>query len=343
MSRFTNIESAEDHLMQAGLSPSDIEDLLNAAQHALGFQRKIALDADVPVGSSKLAGAPDLAPTTPWPTRPAFAQAPQMIAQAAVTYGPDGYVPNADLLAFFAAHWSRPAPLSFLAQIDLEAMAQAGPFDIGLPHKGRLLIFCDVASSSSGASANDDGWIVAIHDATPTADLVRRPLPDALVEIQTTNVRLQRYETGALDITQSEILVPFPIVTLPLETLRQPTPVFQALSELDLNDAPDLFGSTPEGLNFFGDQLGGHPKAIQNDVAYDLYESASPVLHPVTAAEHAGNWDPYRWTHLLSIAGESYTPAFPSSWGDGDLYIGHRSDPARADELGQIWAISQST
>ncbi len=317
--------------------------LLNAAQHALGFQRQVSLDADVPIGASKLSGAPDLTSNAAWPTRPAFPDASQMIAQSAAAYGPEGYAPNADLLAFFSAHWSRPAPLSFLAQIDLEAMAQVGPFDIGLPHKGRLLIFCDVASSSSGALATDDGWIVAIHDTTPIAELIRRPLPDALVEMQTTNAHLQRCEAGPLDITQSEVLVPFPIVTLPLETRRQPMPVLQALWELDLIDAPDLFGGNPDGLNFFGDQLGGHPHAIQNDVALDLYESAYPVLRAVTAAESAGNWDPYRWTHLLNIAGESYASAFPSSWGDGDLYIGHRPDPARAHELGQLWAISQQT
>lgn len=142
--------------------------------------------------------------------------------------------------------------------------------------------------------ASDDGWIVAIHDTTPIAELQRRPLPDALVQVQTTNARLQHYQTDPLDLRQTEVLLPFAIVTLPLETRRQPMPVLQALWELDLIDAPHLMGGGPEDPTFFGDQLGGHPKAIQNDVAYELYESAYPVLRPVTAAEHAGRWDPYR-------------------------------------------------
>lgn len=344
MSRFANIESAQDQLLHASLPKEDVDRLLSSARDALVFQRQAGPDADIAPGASKLGGAPDMAPGTARPTRPAYAEAQAMMTQSMVAHGPDGYAPNAELLAFHAAHWAAPAPLSFLGQIDLSAAAQAGPFDIGLPSVGRLMVFLDNASYADGALGWDDGWITVFHDTTPREALERHPLPDTLVEIQNSVDRLKSYQTGPLDLSRAEALTPFPIVTVPLETRRYPIPVVQALWDMDLDDMPDLRGSGgPSAQTFIGDQLGGNPRAIQNDVAYDLYESAFAQLRPVTQAERAGDWDPYRWTHLLSIAGESCTPAFPSDWGDGDLYIGHRPDPARPQALGQVWAISQRT
>lgn len=344
MSRFANIDSAEDILIQTGLPAADINRLIEGAQDALLLLRHLQADADVPIGASKLAGAPDLPADMPWPIRPAYANTTEMLAQSALAYGPDGYVPNAPRMAFETSHWSAPAPLNFLIQLDLETLAQAGPFDLGLPATGRLLVFADIASFSAGATSWDSGWIQVIHDTTPVENLVRTALPQAVRDIQNTFNRVQyNIPQPDLDFTQSEHLTAVPVITLPLENRRYPFPVVQALEEMDLEDMSHIIGLGPNQPTFGGDQLGGHPSAIQNDVPVDLFEAARPHLRPVTDAERGGNWNPYRWTHLLTIAGESYNPAFPSNWGDGDLYIAHRPDPARPGELGQVWAISQQS
>lgn len=341
MARFANLESAEDQLAQAGLRGPTVQALLDEARDALMFTRTLRDDVAVPIGISKLGGAPDLPAGMAWPHRGAYGNAPAMIARMETIHGPTGYVPNAELLAFYTAHWSAAAPLSFLGQIDLEAMALVTPFEAGIARKGHLLVFADIASLSSGAHAMDEGWLSVIHAAP--SPLTRTEPPAELSEVQATFARLQ-YRLPGPPQRQSEVLEGVAITSLPQRPNTQPAPVLDALRALDLADLMPLMGSSGPGEPvLFSDQLGGHPVPIQNDVFQDLFTAAQPVLRPVTLAEQSGRWDPQRWHHLLSLGGESYLSDFPSSWGDGDLYIAHRPDPARLHGLGQVWAIGQQT
>ncbi|WP_224814546.1 DUF1963 domain-containing protein [Hasllibacter sp. MH4015] len=346
MATFANLDSAEDQLHEAGLPAAQIADLTDAARDALVFTRQVQPEDETEIGASKLGGAPDLPENMDWPTRPPYPHAPEMLEQLSLTYGPGGYVANALLMAFYTGHLKTPQPLAFLGQFNLSNLREIGPFDIGLPAHGRLLLFVDVASFSSGASHRDAGWLEVIHDRTEVADLARRAPPPEIFDTMRAreNAEVGRDLGTPRDLSQCEALTPHAAITLPMDAQRLPLDARRALRELHLADFLPLMGGLgPDAPIFFGDQLGGHPHPIQNNVERDLFAVVEPILRPVTQAEQQGRWDPMRWAHLFSIAGESYLSAFPSTWGDGDLYVQHRPDPAAPDALGQVWAISQRT
>ena len=104
--------------------------------------RRTVSDEDPPVGASKIGGVPDLGERVDWPA------------------GADG-------------------PLSFIAQIDLAAVAECLP-DSGLPRGGLLSFFYDAETQPWGLEVGDrTGWKVVLTADTRT--LRRHPAPDEVL------------------------------------------------------------------------------------------------------------------------------------------------------------------
>ncbi len=82
MATFANLDSAEDQLHQSGTAPALVEQLMAEARDALTFTRRMMAEADVPLGSSKLGGAPDLSAGADWPARAAGIPFSDLLAKA---------------------------------------------------------------------------------------------------------------------------------------------------------------------------------------------------------------------------------------------------------------------
>lgn len=172
--------SAFAKLAKEGLGP--VADRLRGLARPSIRLRAVARDDDeIPIGSSKLGGEPDLADGSEWPS------------------------------------WEG-KPLSFLAQLDLEEVA---PFDLErlLPTTGRLLFFYDAAGQPWGGQAADRGrWRVLWNPAGEA--LVRTAPPDVLppvlelasrvvrLEVELTLPALDRATTSrGLDVKRDALLV----------------------------------------------------------------------------------------------------------------------------------------
>jgi uncharacterized protein YwqG len=119
------------------------QDIERLAESAIRLRSNAAVDTQLPVGASKLGGAPDLPPGAAWPV------------------------------------W-KSASMSFVAQLQL---GDVRPFDTEhrLPAKGLLLFFYDAQQQTYGADPADrGGWQVRF--VTGTQQLQRAALPADLPE-----------------------------------------------------------------------------------------------------------------------------------------------------------------
>ncbi|HEY3342232.1 MAG TPA: YwqG family protein, partial [Anaerolineae bacterium] len=114
------------------------------AQPSFRISAKVADEAGIPLGSSKLGGLPDLPPDTAWPAL-------------------------------------NGAPMSFVAQIRLSDLHSLDAAQ-GLPATGLLSFFYDAQQQTFGDKPSTrDGWAVIYHDGAPVpAKLARLPAPGAL-------------------------------------------------------------------------------------------------------------------------------------------------------------------
>src|SRR5262245_18864335 len=116
-------------------------------------------------GASRLGGAPDLPADQPWPTREAYVHGPALENRLA---------PRRDYLRGVL---TSPAPLYFLAQIDLAAVAGTGVLKDGLPDHGRLLFFWD---AKCGCYIDSAESCRVIWDRSPAASLAPKHPPAGL-------------------------------------------------------------------------------------------------------------------------------------------------------------------
>jgi hypothetical protein len=133
-------------------------------------------ETDIALGATKIGGTPDLPATMPWPWRAPYPDHEQRVegAQAGADlfnsqdmaavraetpefrklFPPDELEPFAaeatevdygsshfDFLVESARRTREPAPLGFIAQVDLAAVWSTGPVDPDIPREGRLFAF----------------------------------------------------------------------------------------------------------------------------------------------------------------------------------------------------------
>jgi uncharacterized protein YwqG len=118
--------------------------VVSLAQTCVRFRTVPKDDADIPVGSSKLGGCPDIPKRREWPL------------------------------------WHEEA-LAFLGQIDLAEISGYSCCK-AFPSFGRLYFFYDVEQSTWGFDPSDKGSWRVIYSSAPCADLVRRAQPPEIPE-----------------------------------------------------------------------------------------------------------------------------------------------------------------
>ena len=341
------LEATEALTLGAGLSQSAANAFLTRARPAITFRRRRSPETDMPLGASKIGGRPDMGADIPWPIR-----APYPGIDAIIDAYPEVMKRIYDEAWFVAhrAYLSAPAPLAFIAQMDLDTLSQRDGFDDALPTEGRLLLFTDPTGYGGGARPASRPWLQVIHDTTPHADLLRHPTPDALQAHWNTTPLIQTYGDRApwSDAMEVEALEPIDAISLPhdpaYQASEQTRRILAALREAHLSGLEDQVRALdyPVG-SYHGDQLGGHPKPVQDAVVHDFQRATDGAIDPVTLPEHNGTFAADRWRFLMTIQGETYLDQWMSDWGDGDLYVMDRPVPGHAQTLGQTWGLSQST
>lgn len=140
MTTLVDAEGIRAELVQKGLA-DHADALLDLMESSVRFESRAASDHDIPAGSSKLGGSPDLPEGVQWPT-------------------------------------FRGRPQSFIAQVNLSEVRRLPGGEV-LPASGLLSFFYDCEQSIWGFDPADrDGWTVLFRPVGET--LHRTPLPEGL-------------------------------------------------------------------------------------------------------------------------------------------------------------------
>jgi uncharacterized protein YwqG len=305
---------------------------------ALAFVPAAAPDAAATPGASRLGGAPDLPADQPWPVRPAYA------GGGAIA---DRLVRRPELRGLLTS----PAPLHFMAQIDLAAVARLGVLKDHLPAEGRLLFFWDPKGGPWIESAES---CRVLWDRTPAQALVRKEAPAGLAEEGTTGFEMPRlFRAQAVDF--------LPIWSMPdrhlLPSLAERAGDAALVASLDDEDAADGWEALwcdmmdargaylASGREVLPHRLGGWPMPEQDDPRYEAVGSALGLYemfgHQPDAAERARILENmHRWVLLLQVD-------FADLWGlqlvEGTIYFVMREGDLHARNFDRVHAIYQQT
>jgi uncharacterized protein YwqG len=182
---FRTLEELGASLASTGVSAADQRMLLALALPSIALQSKAADDDDIPLGASKIGGAPDLPRGMAWPMRLKSADGlAAMDHLENFSIRDDGVAarPAPELqqeIDTKRALYRSPAPLAFLLQVDLADCANAGTLDPAFPRDGRLLVFYDLVQKPwSGHEDDGNPLFRVVYDRTAAKDLVRAVPPD---------------------------------------------------------------------------------------------------------------------------------------------------------------------
>jgi uncharacterized protein YwqG len=282
---FRTLDELSASLASAGVSALDQRILLNFALPALALQSKAADDNDIPVGASKIGGAPDLPPNFLWPMR-----GPTTLGDMSLD-GMQDLVAQMKARTFAKDYWTEqnyidgiartqseldaktklyhaPAPLTFIMQIDLKAIADGQSVDPDLPQRGRLLVFYDMIARPWFARDKDKRPLFQIiHDTTPTAELIRRAAPELgypLVEFTDDDPRDKPFLRNHMPAAR---ILPVFTYTVPDNKTQ---PMFSRSYAIG-KDVPQQTWNedTPAHLGACN-RLFGWPELIQNDMRIEL-------------------------------------------------------------------------
>jgi hypothetical protein len=223
------------------LTPQLVAHLTEQAAPAILLKATPAAEETIPLGDSKIGGAPDLPPDASWPERAPYPDAEKRrdshrfsigstLAKAGIApdwmsaedgkryveeqqkitlelrestleslkeemsaeelaeirqvfeendnYTPESAREAIRVEALQAQLVGESSPLSFIAQLDLAALATQPGFDPDLPRHGRLLLFYDLFEYPPGWEPSSRVGFRLIWDETPAASLRRAPVPE---------------------------------------------------------------------------------------------------------------------------------------------------------------------
>jgi len=282
-------ESFETLLCARGITPETARKLASLARPAVRLSsRPLDDNRESPIGASRLGGTPDVSPGFVWPL------------------------------------W-KGRPLSFLAQLDLSALASY-PFCSVLPQRGVLAFFYDPDQETWGFDPNDRGsWLVHFE---PDPAVLRRGVPPETATVQ---------RTCALDTSEVETL---PSVDSPavgaLELTAEERNVLWDVGEhiAEQSDAPA------------DHQLLGLASPIQGDMQLECQLASNGVYCGDAAgyassrarALEAGAGD---WRLLMQIDSDDNAEMM---WGDcGRLYFWMTEDALRQGAFAESWMVLQGS
>ena len=338
----------EGALRKVGLGEHAAE-LTRVSRHCIILVPGPVEEANMPLGSSRLGGEPDMPCDIDWPMRPALESNDDW----------SGPLPGRVLLG--SRHWlhrlfrterwkqasqawersrqaersirNRDWPLSFVAQIDFAELSAVRVL-AGFPSAGRLLLFCDPFDWPWGERA-DQARARAVFTEQPIERLRRRRAPLEFVEPEAREVMPRGFVFKPRILQPTAWLLPPPLRSRELNRLRaeQPSawkhngPAFSAYCQFwdDLCARhPDVFGDQGQTIH----QVGGSAFSIQEPVEQETAKLAADA--PAMAAD---------WQLILQISSDIDAGM---EWGDsGRLYLSARKQDLTARRFEQCWMIMQ--
>jgi uncharacterized protein YwqG len=359
MKSFKTTAEIEASLREAGVGDADAARLAQRSKPYIQLTTSSAGSAGVALGATRIGGVPDLPVTIAWPWRVAYPDheqrlvdvrawaatlnadelsrmqsemldemrklmpAEQFEAFAADQVGFKGF--DLDHLVAKALRTAEPAPLSFIAQIDLAAVWSAGPVDPDLPRLGRLLFFYDVEQQPAGYMPTDIHGVCLIHDLTPTAALRRTSQPIALAQEASFHEQQCSLHAG---------------VSPPAHGSAE----WRACMTDEEDDSAANWWSSMTG-DEHDHRVGGYPIQIRTDMQTECALVSNGLdLGDASAwtskTSEAFKADAENWLLLLQIASDKSANMM---WGDvGNLYVWIRRDALRARRFAEARVILQS-
>jgi len=189
----------------------------------------------------------------------------RQISEAQGVYTPERAREETRLAALQAQLVGENSPLSFIAQLDLAALASEPGFDPDLPTHGRLLLFYDLFEQPPGFEPGARVGFRLIWDETPAASLRRAPVPAALQDINDPDWTV---------LLKPARVMPKSVITpvTPFDAAWDAIPVEDRLFESENGKEPywayRFWLSRFDGLDGGGasHQLGGWARPLQNDM-----------------------------------------------------------------------------
>ena len=319
---FRTLEELGASLASSGVSALDQRMLLNMALPSMALQSKAAEDSDIPIGASKIGGAPDVPVGFDWPTRAPtdtgdgeLKALQGIVAQMkARTFGggdwteqqyADGAERTERELNAKTKLYGSQAPLTFLMQLDLESLEMSPSVDPDLPQRGRLLVFYDMIARPWLARDKDNRpQFQIIHDTTPKFALERRTAPDPgypLVEFSKDDPRDTPFLRNHMPAAR---IVPVFTYTVP-DNKTQPLFSRSYAAGRDVpqqkwnEEAPAHLGAS--------NRLCGWPELIQNDIRIELaardqkQDLPTSSVAAYTAAVESLAFEAQKWVLLLQF------------------------------------------
>lgn len=247
---FETQADVEAALGKAGLTPASATAIVHAARPCVWMQtRAVGNENDIPIGTTKIGGRPDLPAEFDWPMRPAL----------------PGSMPPPSLWTrlfrqkedqAWRALIGNPFPMTFIAQINLAEVRQAGPLDDEFPTDGLLSIFCETQTGLEPGPGNQRCSRVILFP--PDTPLSRRDAPEAL----RTHPNAEHFTAVACDLRAGLSLPGWDSSDMRL--LGLPESDINRYVETDLSpvDPPDH-------------RIGGHPEAQQGDMQWPCAMTAA--------------------------------------------------------------------
>jgi uncharacterized protein YwqG len=313
-------------LTAAGLSEGGAESVLAQARPAVVLEP--APDTATRPGSSRIGGVPDLPPGAEWPTRAAYEDGAATAAtHLAAIEDPTQWWRRLDAEQqeriaedhrVRAARVAGPAPLSFVAQVDLAEVAAAGETLPELPTTGRLLLFYDLLETPWGFSPGDRVGFRLLHDDTGVEGLVPLDAPDDLVAL------------GTDGVLPELALRARPTLTTPPSGAE---PLRGALDEGDAQAYHDWTMAALDAPDWDVHQVGGWPHQVQGDMQLECalvsagHSTGDGRAFADPAVRAAAEREAPDWVLVLQVASDDERGVM---WGDsGFLYVWMRRQDLR--------------
>ncbi|CAM5776087.1 hypothetical protein LMIY3S_05350 [Labrys miyagiensis] len=351
-------EDMQDSLQGSGLPMPIAHRLAEQAEPALLLATLgVAEEAEIPLGSSKIGGLPDLPAEVPWPQRPPYADAAERAAAhhaEALRLASEATRPGSWMTPEQARLFSRERdaladavgvtfPLAFLAQLDLASLSQIQGFPSSLPAEGRLLLFFDYWECPPGFDPGSAAGFRLIWDRTPTGRLRRKSVPAAFAA-----TARERWSS----LFRPAAVTAFPILTAIPPSDRNFDAFPRGLEAGTFWDEESDEGryeewlarfGTPDGKEGPNHRLGGWPIPLQNGM--------QAMAQLATRGIHCGAADAFRtaaarrlldtagdWRLVLQIGRDDAAGLFSS----GCLYVLMREQDIRLRAFDRAWMICQS-
>ncbi|WP_061214419.1 DUF1963 domain-containing protein [Syntrophomonas wolfei] len=269
------------------------EDIKGYLMESVRIRPKRCEEGNIRIGESKIAGIPDLPFTMEWPS-------------------------------------VKGRPLSFIAQLNMEELADILPQNELLPAKGWLYFFYDNEEQPWGYQPEHrEQWEVLSFDGDP-ALLERRAFPAMLPDYC-------RFMPYRLQLAR-EICIPS-IWSLYYQTLKlgwQEQELYRKLEQ----EIVRLYGDRDEFAPVY--RVMGHPGIIQHDMQLECQQVCNGFEpynfnDPKVAKEYGKAWD---WILLMQVDSDESNNGM--MWGDcGRLYFWIPRQALREKDFQQVWTILQ--